>query len=769
VICLDEDYGETAEGSRENFGVEMDWECPAYVIYTSGSTGRPKGVAMVHRALTNLIRWQINQLPLSSSWRTLQFSSLSFDVSFQEIFSTWCAGGELALIDEETRRDPVRLWEVIREEGVERLYLPFIALEQLAESAEMEEMSEVNLRRIITAGEALKLTPALERLMSRMSECVLENQYGPTEAHVVSYYPVPQATAEWDKKLPPIGRPIANARLYILDKGMEAAPIGVIGDLYIGGMALARGYLNQPAQTSERFMPNPFNESPGASLYMSGDSARYLPDGNIEFVGRRDEQVKVHGYRIELGEIETILGESPHVRECAVTVRTDESGNRYLVGYVVCQGVTEVAFSELRSYLRQRLPGYMAPSAFVQLEELPMTPSGKIDRGRLPALDGSRQSLEEIFVAPRDVLEFQLAQIWESVLGIHPIGMKDDFFNLGGHSLLAVNLVARIRNVMGRQLPLSALFQGKTIERLAAMLRRDASSLSGSCLIELQASGSQPPLFFAHPGGGNVLCYLDLARCLGPDQPFYAFQTPGLYGERDLYARIEDMAAHYIEAMKSIRPEGPYILGGWSLGGVVAYEMAQRLVAQGEEVSHLLLLDSGAGIPRDRVAEENEERIEEDEEQDEALRLIRYFGEALPITMEELEPFKGHERIEYVLKKAISINLLFPDVEVAQARSFIKAYRTNLRAMLKYVPQVYPGVVTLFRTNQVVTSPPDGVTDDGQWTEMIQDPTKGWGRLAAGGVRVIDIPGEHRTLLNKPHVETLALQLMDVLPRDSRL
>ena len=377
MLWLEEDWGAMEEEGRFDEGVEMDWESPAYVIYTSGSTGRPKGVAMVHRALTNLIRWQLDHPRFSSPPRTVQFTSLGFDVSFQEIFATWCGGGSLVLIDEEARRDPEKLWNALREEAVERLYLPFIALQQLADAGEMASGAELSLRRIITAGEALKLTPAVEKLLGSLRGCRLENQYGPTESHVVSSYSLPESTAEWVKKLPPIGRPIANTEIYILDGRKEAAPVGVIGDLYIGGSALARSYLNRAWQTAEKFVPDPFGEREGGRLYQTGDQARYLADGNIEFMGRRDEQVKVRGYRIELGEIEAIMSEAPGVRKCAAKVLTDESGNGYLVGYVECREGEEARESELRSYLRQRLPEYMSPSAFVNMERLPMTPSGK--------------------------------------------------------------------------------------------------------------------------------------------------------------------------------------------------------------------------------------------------------------------------------------------------------------------------------------------------------------------------------------------------------
>jgi amino acid adenylation domain-containing protein len=774
MICLDEEWEEMEEESNVDLEVEMDWESPAYVIYTSGSTGKPKGVAMVHRALTNLIQWQLGHPPSSSPLRTLQFSPLSFDVSFQEIFATWCAGGSLVLIDEETHRDPVQLWKSLHGYEIERLYMPFVALQQLAETAEIIESADVSLRRIITAGEALKLTPVIEKMLSRLRDCVLENQYGPTEGHVVTSYSLPQATEQWVKKLPPIGRPISNVGIYILDDTMNPAPIGVIGDLYIGGSALSRGYLNEPMQTAEKFIPDPFCQRTDGRLYKTGDRARFLSDGNIEFLGRRDGQVKVRGYRIELGEIEAILGEAPNVLECAVAVQMDARDKEQLIGYVVCRKGEEAAVTELRSFLQRRLPGYMVPSSFVYLESLPMTPSGKVDRSRLPALSDARQLVDGSYLAPRDVLEFELVQIWESLLNVRPVSVMDNFFDLGGHSLLAVSLMAKIRKALGLELPLAALFQGATVERLASLLRQEAGSISWSCMVELQASGSQPPLFFAHPAGGVALCYLDLATYLGADRPFYGFQSPGLYGERALFTTIEEMASHYIEAMRTIQPEGPYFLGGWSLGAVVAYEMAQQLIAQGQHVSQLFLLDCSAWAHREEYIEgqkqDQEVGPEQDQEpspDDDAELLMSIFAEALTVLKEELGSLQGGELFEYVLERARNENILPPDIDAARARSFLKMYRTNVNAMYKYVAKVNPGALTLFKTARNTEMPPsDGEALNEEMlkrVKMMQDPTMGWGDLAAGGVRVIDVPGNHQTMVSKPHVETLALKIKECL------
>jgi len=458
-----------------------------------------------------------------------------------------------------------------------------------------------------------------------------------------------------------------------------------------------------------------------------------------------------------LGEIEATLNSHRSVGQSVVAVNEDEIGGKRLVGYVVGEGA---APAELKRHMRERVPEHMVPESIIVLEEMPLTANGKIDRKRLPSPADSERPMKERFVAPRDVLELQLAQIWEQILGVHPIGVTDNFVDLGGHSLLAVSLMARVRKVTGRQLPLSALFEGGTIERLATILRREVSSMSWSCLVELQASGSQPPLFFVHPGGGNVLCYLDLSRSLGADQPFYAFQTPGLYGERTLHTRIEDLAANYVGALTAIQPEGPYIIGGWSLGGVVAYEMAQQLTSQGRPVSHLLLLDSSAWTSGKGRVDVEEDQIMKDD----AALLMSLLYERMPISREELEPFKGDERIDYILKRAVGMNLLPPDVETAQARSFLNVYRTNERAMRKYVPQTYHGSATLFKTARETPTPPsNGSARDEEIAKMLRDSTIGWGALVTGGVRVIDVPGQHSTMLSEPYVKTLAQLISSTL------
>ena len=467
VVCVDADRDLIARGREDNPIKMTTPDNLAYVIYTSGSTGRPKAVAMSHRPLVNLISWQLQNSTLPNGAKTLQFASLSFDVSFQEAFSTWCAGGTLVLIDDELRRDAAGLVSFLKDQAVERLFLPFVALHHLSETAG-EKMGLTSLREVVTAGEQLQITQPLARWFNELTDCTLYNQYGPSESHVVTAFTLTGPSNSWPV-LPPIGRPIANTQIYLLDSHLQPVPIGVPGELYIGGVCLARGYLGRPELTDERFVKHPFSREPDARLYRTGDLARYLPDGNIEFLGRTDHQVKIRGFRIELGEIESVLGAHPLVQETVVVVREDVTGDPRLVAYIVAkQTAAPPSATELRHFLAEKLPDYMLPAHIVFLDTLPLTPNGKTDRQALPAPDQFRPDLEQTYVAPRTPDEKAVAQIWQQVLNIEQIGIHDNFFELGGHSLQTVQIVSKISAAFDQQLPVKWLFLYPTIASLAA-------------------------------------------------------------------------------------------------------------------------------------------------------------------------------------------------------------------------------------------------------------------------------------------------------------
>ncbi|MGB7923853.1 MAG: amino acid adenylation domain-containing protein, partial [Pyrinomonadaceae bacterium] len=475
VVELDKDWKEIAEQSAENLKSGASAENLAYVIYTSGSTGRPKGVAMTHRALVNLIYWQLENLKWKTTKRALQFASLSFDVSFQEIFTTWCSGGTLLLISEDARRDAVQLISILKQQSIERVFLPFVALQNLAEAMDIDEPQPESLRDMVTAGEQLQITPSIAKLFRRWTRCRLHNHYGPSESHVVTTYTLDEFSNDW-ATLPPIGRPIANTEIHIVDGEMQPVPLGVSGELYIGGEALGRGYLDRPELTAERFVPHPFSLEPGARLYRTGDLARHLACGEIEYAGRIDHQVKVRGFRIELGEIESALTQHPGVRETVVVTRNDAPGEKRLAAYVVARTGQSLSSSDLRTHLRQQLPEYMIPSAFVMLESLPLTPSGKIDRRALPAPEVSRAELEGEYVGPRTAVEEMIAGIWSSVLKVEQVGINENFFEVGGHSLIATQVMSRVRDAFQVEMPLRSLFERPTVAGLAEVIEAEMRS-----------------------------------------------------------------------------------------------------------------------------------------------------------------------------------------------------------------------------------------------------------------------------------------------------
>jgi amino acid adenylation domain-containing protein len=464
-----------------------------YVLYTSGSTGRPKGAALPHRALVNLLRWQLARRGERPAARTLQFASLSFDVSFQEIFATWAAGGSLVLVDDDTRRDAEALLAHLRAEAVERVFLPFAALQNLAETAEGADARLPALREVVTAGEALRSTPQLTAFFRANPGLRLDNQYGPSETHVISAHRLPEDPSAWPL-LPPIGAPVDNVRLYVLDERMNPAPVGVPGELYAAGGALARGYLGRPALTAEKFVPDPLARAPGGRIYRTGDRARWLASGELEYIGRTDFQVKIRGFRVEPGEVEAVLGTHPAVREAAVAVR-GEGAARRLVAYVVPAEGAAADAPALRAHVAAHLPEYMVPAAWVVLESMPLTPSGKVDRRALPAPDPAAAPAGR--VPPRTPAEELVAGIWERILGVRP-GVHDNFFDLGGHSLRATQVVSRVREAFGAELPLRALFEAPTVAGLAerAVAARAGGVPAAAPLVPQPREG-EVPLSFA--------------------------------------------------------------------------------------------------------------------------------------------------------------------------------------------------------------------------------------------------------------------------------
>jgi amino acid adenylation domain-containing protein len=474
VVRLDTDDDGSATRSRSRSRPSPD--DLAYVVHTSGSTGIPKGVAMPHGALANLVDWQLRRRGFADGARVAQYAAPTFDVSFQELFSTLCSGGTLVALDDETRTDPWALWNAIASRGIERLFVPYVALRQLAEAEDGWRRSDLRLREVIVAGEQMKVTTAIVALFEHLGDCSLDNHYGPSETHAATAHRLTGEPGSWPA-IAPIGRPIDGARAYVLDGGVRPVPPGVTGELYVGGAGVARGYLGDAALTAKRFVPDPFSAEPGARLYRTGDLVRHLPDGDLVFLRRADQQVKFRGYRVEPGEVEAALAEHAAVRRVAVVVSESE-GEPRLVAFVVPAQARGDA-DELRRFVHGRLPAYMRPSAIERVEELPLTSSGKVDRRTLAARTLSTdRSLAE---GPRDELEERVAAIWASVLGREDLGVHDDFFTeLGGHSLLATQVLSALREAFGVELPLTRLFEAPTIADFSAAIAEELESRVGA-------------------------------------------------------------------------------------------------------------------------------------------------------------------------------------------------------------------------------------------------------------------------------------------------
>jgi amino acid adenylation domain-containing protein len=736
----------------------------AYVIYTSGSTGRPKGAMVTQAGVVNCLRAMQELYNLGPSDAFLFNTSLSFDPSVWEVFWPLSVGARV-VVAPPGHFDARSLAATAAHHGVTSLYLVPSMLRAFLEGlgADATVALRRSLRRLISGGESLP--SELARRCIEQLGVELHHSYGPTETSIAAC----ESLCTSDERRPrvPIGRPLANNCVYVLDARMRPVPVGVAGELYVGGRGVGRGYLNRPALTAERFVPDLFSAEPGARLYRTGDVVRYLADGQLEFVGRADEQLKVRGHRIEPGEVEAALGAHPGVAQALVVACEADAGERQLVAYVVPEAGTAPAAPELRAHLAGGLPEYMVPSRIVMLDALPLLPNGKVDRRALPAPDGTRDAAKPGYLSPRNTLETQLAAIWENVLDVRPVGVRDNFFELGGHSLAAVRMMAQIQQLLGHELPLATVFQNGTVEHFAQLLGAKAGGGALSPLVPVQPRGGLPPFFAIHPGGGQVLGYAPLGRRLAPDQPLYGLQAPYFDGSREPYASIEEMAADYIEAVRARQPAGPYHIGGLSFGGVVAFEMAQQLRRRGEEVALLALFDTPS--PRLFRRDEKFGDIEDDDVAAIVAVLIREEGRRrgkhLPAKAEELRALDGEERLNYVIGFLREIN---PYVELPQVRHGVNTFIIGMNLLRAYEPQVYDGRVTLFRAeerNEEDARELRGLVDEEAGE---RDPTLGWGVLTPEPVRVYTIPGDHITISTEPNVGVLAERLRQALAESRR-
>jgi len=717
LLCLDTEAEMVFRGVASNLVTPFSAESLAYVIYTSGSTGRPRGVLLPHRGLANHNRYSVSLYDLRPTDRVLQFSSISFDIAIEEIFPALICGAAIVLKNDSFSLQAGEFLQWIEERQVSVLDLPTAFWHELMHQLDASKGANLPdcLRLVILGGE--KASTKVYRVWKKFAggRVRLINTYGPTEASVIvsAFEPARFPEVTLGDSLP-LGTPVADAQIILLDENLQAVPRGTPGELHIGGPPLARGYLNHPELTAKKFISDPLSQDPAARLYKTGDMARYSPDGVLEFLGRVDFQVKIRGFRVEPGEIEAVLHQYPHLAEAVVVSHEHHNGDRSLAAYTVwASGYAPASAEELRDFVKQRLPEYMVPAAFIAMERLPLTVNGKVDRKALP-LPATASVSTQPSAAPQDEFQARLVGIWQSVLGRKDIGIEDNFFEMGGYSILAARLMHRIGQTLGTTLPLALLFQAPTIATLSAMLQRDGWSKHWSSLVAIQPSGSKSPLFFVHGVGGNVLNLRPLSLRLGADYPLYGLQAQGLDGQQPCLTSLEEMAAHYIKEIRAVQPEGPYFVGGYSLGGVIGYEMAQQLSAGGEDVALVALLDTYPG----NLKPESHPWLD-------MLRSPQRLFIELPYSaMESIRRRIKRGRVNPALK-----NVLL----------------NNTAAANRYVLRPYAGPVALFRAG------------DKSWRNS-GDPFALWATLAPK-LETYVVPGDHREMLYEPRVGQLADQL----------
>ncbi|MGC5568119.1 amino acid adenylation domain-containing protein [Streptomyces sp. FR-108] len=717
-----------APGDGERTGPLLP-EHPAYLIYTSGSTGRPKGVVMSCGALLNLLAWHASAIPAEPGSRVAQFTAVSFDVSAQEILSALLDGRTLVVPDEETRRDPEEFATWLREQRATELYAPTMMLDALGEVVAEPGKDLPRLRHVSQAGEALVLSDRV-RDLGGTSGTVLHNHYGPSETHVVTAHTLPPDRAVWPGGAAPIGRPVWNTRVYVLDPALRPVPVGVAGELYVAGAQLARGYHARPGLTAERFVANPFSAS-GGRMYRTGDLARWNTEGQLEYLGRADDQVKVRGFRIELGEVEAGLLAHPSVGQAAVIVREDRPGDRRLVGYLVpVAGHTDaVDTAALRTHLGTRLPEYMVPSTLVILDALPLTANGKLDRRALPAPDRTASAPSP---EPSSIQEEVLCGIFAEELNVPHIGVTDNFFERGGHSLLAVKLVRRIRAVMGAEVSLQMLMESPTVAGLAHRLSFPETTESLRTLLPIRTHGSQPPLFCVHPRSGLSWCFAPLAGSVPPDIPLYGVQARDVDSAGELPGSIREMAEEYVAELRTVQPSGPYHLLGWSMGGRVAQEMAVQLQEDGQQVA-LVIMGGYAPAPLDT--------FDLDEAGRESVELIRR------VMRERADnSHDGHEGAPDILDEAPSLRDLagLPDYfrsEISEEEAEIRAriIANNTRVYVNHYPRRFHGDVLFISSHEL---------EDGWGRAM-------WQPYTSGHISESRLPCSHDEMADPPMLSLL--------------
>jgi amino acid adenylation domain-containing protein len=731
ILCIEDLCGEFSEtnsavkSSQDARPEEAVHKQLAYVIYTSGSTGKPKGAEILHEGLLNVVKAIGGDLGVRPGDVVLATASIAFDVSNEEIFVPLIAGATVHMMERQFAGDGSKLTEMIRRTKAS-VVLGTPTFWRLMLEAGWK--GNPNLQ-IITGGEVLPLS--LATTLARMTKAVW-NHYGPTETSIC-------ATRERvlpDAKKITIGFPIENVQIYVLNGELRQVPVGDVGEIYIGGAGVGRGYLNRPELTERTFLRDPFSGVAGTRIYKTGDLGRLLPDGRLDFQGRVDNQIKLRGFRIELEEIEAAIRDYEGVHEAFVLPVEYSPEDQRLVAYILSGA--QVSIPALRNFLRDRLPFYMLPSEFIPLESLPMTSNGKIDR---VALDAIRREFEEKTLAESsqqvDDLEEQLRVVWQRLLKIRNIGLSDDFFDLGGHSLLATRLFAEIEKITGKKIPLSVLVQNPTVRALAKYIHSHSEE-EWPGLVPLREQGDLPPLFIAHGLGSNLLLFRSLVECLGENQPVYGIQMVGDAAARPEELTIESLAARYVDEIRAINPSGPYALAGHSLGGLMAFEVASQLRSRGAEISLLALLDCDLHVAQ---------RIHEPVDGQKITT-----GDKIKLWRNKLARFAAGDMVDMVWRKLLYNKLMFK-IWLLRRIHREGSYYPNVFGVDPYIgifAEKYIPRPT--QINAVVFVAEDQLAP--------QSIGLGWSDVVVGNLDIQLIPGTHQTMFTRPSVLILAEELL---------
>jgi amino acid adenylation domain-containing protein/non-ribosomal peptide synthase protein (TIGR01720 family) len=743
AIFVDRIEPKLAELADTNLGVAVRADNLAYVIYTSGTTGRPKGVMIEHRSVSNLAE-ALHRAIYGEDPGRLRIGlngPLAFDTSVKQIVQL-ANGHTLVVVPEEVRLDPASLFAYARAHGLDSLDSTPAQLESWIQGGLLEEPRPA--ARILVGGE-----PISTRTWRRLAECQsisFYNVYGPTETTVDAT----AARIEPGSK-PNIGRPLANVLVYVLDGDLQPVPLGAIGELFIGGRGVGRGYRNDAALTAKLFLRDPFRAEPGARMYRTGDRARFLQDGSLEFVGRADSQLKIRGIRIEPGEVESVLEQQAGVQRAVVAAREDGSG---LIAYLVPRtGLTLDIETPRRAALAQ-LPARLVPGRFVILEKLPLTSHGKVDRSALPSPPSSVGARTARSLTPT---EQRLLPLWRDILAWPEISLDDNFFELGGHSIAALRLMGRVQQEFGKRLPIAELFRNPTIETLAASLS-DASQMRWETLVPIRSGGEDAPLFLAPGVGGNVSYYRALGNLVSPGRPVYGLQAVGLDGVTPPLASVEAIAAHNIREIRKVFPSGPWYLAGHSFGGKVAFEMSQQLRRAGEAVPLLAIFDTPAPAPSAFPRRK-------DWTDAQWLAVIAYevgvfLGHDLGVTSGDLAPLDSEEQLALIAARIRSCSSELGSIGEAELLAQLNVYRSNF--MIRYLPPAdfVPVPIALFQTTEIEAGEE---TPSDEVARLRESVSWGWQRYSSSAVRVIRVPGNHISMLLEPHVRTLADHLNELL------